>query len=171
MKKIMYFLFMALVSFSCENEVDDEPLVGRPPSSDFYVLMFDQQENNMLDPGYDGPFDLDKVQIYKTKDGKESVQSGISHEYFYIDVGGKVLDSISCANLSTSPYEDYADNLETMIIRWNETETDTIVCEVDPEYYNEVKRIYLNGELAYPKEKTFWTDYIMFDRPFVRIMK
>lgn len=46
------------------------------------------------------------------------------------------------------------DNHSTVIVKWNEQEADTVVCEVDPSWYDNIRKVYINGELLWDRNKS-----------------
>ena len=148
-KKIAPFLFTCLMAIL--SSCNDEQLCGCTNIDlTTYLVVTDDQNNNLLDPSTPGHFEKNKIRIFYVKDGerKEVYDANLDlPRNFDISKDNAAQEYA----MKLFPDEGKSDNeITTTLIQWNENEVDTVTCEVRREASSVwVSKVWYDGTLAY----------------------
>ena len=127
---------------------DDEPVPGpRPAHQTVDVMLQDENGRDLLDQEQPDAYNPDDIQLYFLIDNQEVLMANVPY------IG-----------------DPSGNGRTTAIVKWNKTDADTIVCEVNPDYLNEIEKIYLNGEFVWDT-RTVSPIYKVAGEPEVIIVK
>lgn len=150
---VMRSLFILLCSsfffFSCKEEIDGP---NRPPELKLSVYLLDKDGNDLLNSETVGAYNADEVRIYYVINGEEVLKAnpdGVELGFAEAGVSEEYPDSIYFLNLEIIDPTAIVDNRITSILKWNNTEADTIVCVTNPDYFDEILKVYVNGEFKW----------------------
>ncbi len=160
---LIFSLLLALPFSSCKDDDDDDIIVnGVVLEHSVDVILIDEDGNDLLDSRIEGAYDPNEIRIYKVVDGEEKLyrQGNLDAPY---GVGfadkqewealGEDIPPYSYVDLLVTFYDIIENNHSTVIVKWNAAEADTITCEVNPDWYNNINKIYVNGELKWERYK------------------
>ena len=141
-----------LLLVACKDEVDGPIILIHS----FDVALVDKLGNDLLDPNVDNHYEPERIRIYKIVanvedeihgDGLSYVPDGacfvpVEEQKEAISNGCQQAFLISISAV----YEDAIVNGQSrIVVKWNEAEQDTIVCDIDPDWCNNIRSVYVNG--------------------------
>lgn len=99
-------------------------------------------------------YPADKIRLYSvSEDGKENLyHNGLADYPFGVFYNTEECDK--CYVLVTANPHSLLQLRVKTILKWNETESDTIVCDTDPDWLYNVKTVYFNGDLKWEWKKS-----------------
>lgn len=176
MKRFLLSLLLFLPLIACSD--DDEPTPGVVLQHSVQVVLTDEEGNDLLDMRNEGSYDPEEIRIYKVINGEEElyVDGSMDAPYGVIFankqewVGMEGTPDVSYVDLLVMLPETIVDNRTTVVVKWNETESDTFVCEIDPEWNNNIRKVYVNGELKWD-EHTLSPIYNDYGSPAISLVK
>lgn len=154
MKQLILFLFtLMLVPFtSCKDEVEEGEENLRQPSTSLYVVLLDKEGNDLLDPETEGAYDVEKIktQVYWIIDGEKVLNANRS-SISLVDrmLGDEMFYPYYQLCFMIADGEPDEEGKITVIIKWDETFSNTITCDVNTDYFKEIERVYVDDELAW----------------------
>ncbi len=156
MKNIFIFILMiwfTVIGISCNK--DAEPSL--PPNSVPKIIVKDANGNNLLDPANKNGFSTDIIRIYYIRDGKPKLQfSNVNDNFYFFDL------TKNESEYAIGIYVDISEKETTTLIKWNEHDTDTMICTIKDR--NRLTRIMYNNELK-------WEDPSGRNRSYFTIIK
>lgn len=167
MKQLLFYLSLSLfltLPFSSCNDDELAPGKLRQPRTALSVVLLNKDGDDLLDPET-GIYDAEDIKVYYPIDGKEVLRANPDGVYLYKGCpnDGIYSDSIYYVTLSVIDDRTLVDNHTTAIVKWNKTEADTVVCEVNPDYFDEPLKVYINGELVWDWSTIFMLWPMGFD--------
>lgn len=149
MKHFLVFLAFFFSLTACDD--DEKPI--RQPYTTLSVFVLDEEGNDLLNSQNENAYSLDEIRVYHIIDGQEKLVANPDGVdlllYTPENYSGTYPDSLYYVNLAVRNSDLTAGNRCTSIVKWNNTDADTIVCEVNPDYFNEINEVYVNGELMW----------------------
>lgn len=160
--KNLIIIFMLIMLISCDNNGSSDYM-----DTGIGVSIKDQQNNDLLNPETLNTYNTDSIAIFYLINGGE-----IEHEeYFesrdiYLDnpkgysiyqENGEYRIGISTNISNPNPNDD---NLYTTYVKWNNSDTDTIDCEIEDNSYGViVTKVIFNGEIVW--QSSFGTERLI----------
>lgn len=155
---------------------DDEPAPGpRPAHQTVDVMLQDENGRDLLDQEQPDAYNPDDIQLYFLIDNQEVLMANVPYigdpsGITYHGPEGTYIPKICSVSLFLAYDKAVENGRTTAIVKWNKTDADTIVCEVNPDYLNEIEKIYLNGEFVWDT-RTVSPIYKVAGEPEVIIVK
>ena len=120
-------------------------------------------------------YNPDDIQLYFLIDNQEVLMANVPYigdpsGITYHGPEGTYTPKICSVSLFLAYDKAVENGRTTAIVKWNKTDADTIVCEVNPDYVNEIEKIYLNGEFVWDT-RTVSPIYKVAGEPEVIIVK
>jgi hypothetical protein len=115
-----------------------------------YLVVTDDQNNNLLDPSTPGHFEKNKIRIFYVKDGeRKEVYSPNLDRPRNFDISNE--NAAQEYAMKLFPDEGKIDNeITTTIIQWSDNDEDTVTCEVRREASSVwISKVWYDGTLAY----------------------
>lgn len=151
--ELLLLMLLSFLFISCDKEVAPGKVIIEHMIT---VALVDKDGNELLNVENENAYDPAKIRIYKVQDGKETLYAdGTQDLVFGVNfLGEDVATGHYYTNLIVVYTDIIQDNHSTVIVKWNEQEADTVVCEVDPSWYDNIRKVYINGELLWDRNKS-----------------
>ena len=151
--ELLLLMLLSFLFISCDKEVDPGKVIIEHMIT---VALVDKEGNELLNVENENAYDPAKIRIYKVQDGKETLYAdGTQDLVFGVNfLGEDVATGHYYTNLIVVYTDIIQDNHSTVIVKWNEQVADTVVCEVDPSWYDNIRKVYINGELLWDRNKS-----------------
>lgn len=151
--ELLLLMLLSFLFISCDKEVAPGKVIIEHMIT---VALVDKEGNELLNVENENAYDPAKIRIYKVQDGKETLYAdGTQDLVFGVNfLGEDVATGHYYTNLIVVYTDIIQDNHSTVIVKWNEQEADTVVCEVDPSWYDNIRKVYINGELLWDRNKS-----------------
>lgn len=151
--ELLLLMLLSFLFISCDKEVDPGKVIIEHMIT---VALVDKEGNELLNVENENAYDPAKIRIYKVQDGKETLYAdGTQDLVFGVNfLGEDVATGHYYTNLIVVYTDIIQDNHSTVIVKWNEQEADTVVCEVDPSWCDNIRKVYINGELLWDRNKS-----------------
>lgn len=153
MNKSILYLFLVFFVFNACNSNDEDKRVGGDVSIDkcIYAIVKDKDGNDLFDPSVDGSINPTESRLYAVVNGEEQICYGNNDNAPYcVNIGNEKYDGAHFVALYLANHPK--DGVSEEIIKWNEILTDTIECKLD--INNNIKKVYVNGELVFDQNST-----------------
>lgn len=152
MNKLVLCFLLGLFALNSCNSKDEWPIGNDTPiEQNIYAIVKDAAGNDLLSPDTEGYINPEKSRIYAEVNGEEKLCQGKTDIAPYgVSLSKEKHDGFYFAYtyLIYSPENGHSKE----IIKWNETLTDTVTCELDAN--NNILKLYVNGKLALDKNST-----------------
>jgi len=155
MKSFIYIPLIVFVLFfaRCKKDYLISPIPNGVPA----IIVKDSNGNNLLNPEYENAFDVKSIRIYYIRDGKEKLQvNNIKDNMYFYNITNYNNQYI------IEIYIDFSAKQTTTLIKWNEYDTDTLICNIKKGGL--ITKILFNNELE-------WEDPSGRNRPYFTIIK
>lgn len=151
--ELLLLMLLSFLFISCDKEVAPGKVIIEHMIT---VALVDKEGNELLNVENENAYDPAKIRIYKVQDGEETLYAdGTQDLVFGVNfLGEDVATGHYYTNLIVVYTDIIQDNHSTVIVKWNEQEADTVVCEVDPSWYDNIRKVYINGELLWDRNKS-----------------
>jgi hypothetical protein len=140
MKKIIPIICLIIISISCEKEVQYNL------DTQIEVLLLDKSGNNLLKPSNPAAYNVNDIKLYY-------VEGNSINEVFYSNLdyprNYMILDELDY-RIRIFPNASKKEDFPVTLIKWNETDMDTIKCEFSRTENSLIcRKVWYNGKLMW----------------------